>query len=305
MRLARVTKVYREASQERNATEYNGAYAVDVVYVDSKLADTEETQTGVFLTMQSEDDYSYPDKGSIVGVDTYEGTSISFVDHITPFQKLVPGLQAGQHQIGDNAAHVLIDTEQRSLEIEADNVRVDGDTYKNSAGIQDYIVDQLTITSEYFTKIHSRGDIELIVLAFLNLQAGRFSITGTENSSITAIQNFNETVGLGKSSVIGLGDDKTVAAGNYSRELIAGLFDFNNPASTFNERLKAPFENLSTVHDNDLALVDLILALTVPTGTGPSGTAINAADFILHKAEIDANKALIAPEEAIIDLYAA
>ena len=65
MKLARVTKVYREASQERHATEYNGAGAVSVVVVDSKLADTDELIPVVFLTMSSEDDYSYPDEGSL------------------------------------------------------------------------------------------------------------------------------------------------------------------------------------------------------------------------------------------------
>ena len=225
MRLARVTKVYRESSQERHASEYNGAFAVDVVFVDSKLADTEETKPGVFLTMNSEDDYSYPDEGSIIGVDTYENTSISYVAHITPFQKLVPGLQAGQRQIGDDPTHVLVDTEQSRIEIEADTVRVEGDNYKNTAGIQEFTADQLKFISEYITQFFSKGDIEFLALAFLNLQAGRFSITGTENSSITAVQNLNFVVGLACQIVTGT---------DFSIQSSLGEIDIGNITSGLN-----------------------------------------------------------------------
>ena len=196
MKLARVTKVYRDASQERHATEYNGAYAVDVVFVDSKLADTDEECKSVFLAMSSEDDYSYPNEGSIVGVGVYENTTISYVDHVTPFGKLVPGLQPGQRQIGDAQTHVSVDTDQSKVDIEADEIDIDGDEYRNKVGDQQYIADQISFISEYILNLISKGDLNLKALGLLDIQAGRFSISGTENSTITATQALDIVVGL-------------------------------------------------------------------------------------------------------------
>ena len=304
MKLARVTKVYRDASQERHATEYNGAYAVDVVFVDSKLADTEEECKSVFLAMSSEDDFSYPDEGSIVGVGVYENTSISYVDHITPFGKLVPALLPGQRQIGDAQSHILVDTDQSKIDIESDEIDIDGDEYRNKVGNQQSIGDQVSFISEFILNLISKGDINLNALGFLDIKAGRFSISGTENSTLTTTQYFNETVGLGKSSVVGLGDTKTIVAGNYKREIITGLFDLYNPSGSLNDRLKAPFINLDTSQQNDANLMDLINLITVTTAGVPSSIPNNSASFILHKATILANKALIPPQTALIDLFA-
>lgn len=219
MRLARVTKVYRDASQERQSTEYNGAYAVDVVFLDSKLADTGEECKSVFLARDSENEFSYPDEGSIVGVGVYENTTISYVDHITPFTKLVPRLLPGQKQIGDSQTHVSIDTDQSNIDIESDTIRIEGDEYKNTVGVQEFIVDQLKISSEYITQFFSKGDIDFNSLAFLNLQAGRFSFAGTENSTITATQALDIVVGLVFQIVTG---------GNFSIISQLGIIDIGN-----------------------------------------------------------------------------
>lgn len=258
MKLARVTKVYRDASQERHATEYNGAAAVDVVFVDSKLADTKEERKSVFLVMSSEDDYSYPDEGSIVGVDIYENTTISFVDHISPLGKLVPGLQPGQRQIGDNQTHVLIDADQSNIDIEADNIRVEGDEYKNTAGSQQYISDQLRVYSEYITQFVSKGDIEFISLALLNLQAGRFSIAGTENSTITAAQALDIVVGLVCQIVTG---------GNFSIQSSLGEVDIGNITAGLNINQAGSAILSNTVADMG---VDLSGLLTMENVTGGS-----------------------------------
>jgi hypothetical protein len=287
LRLARVTKVYRESSQERHATEYNGAAAVSIVFVDSKLADTEEENPCVFLTKNSEDDYSYPDVGSIVGVDTYQGTSISFVDHITNFQQLVPGLLAGQRQIGDPATNVLIDVEQSKINIEADNVRVDGDNYKNTAGIQELIASQLIVFSDFITKFYSKGDIEFLTLAFLNLQAGRFSITGTENSSITAIQNLNFIVGLACQLTIGtdfaiqssLGE---IDIGNITTGMNItqdGLIELANLLGTIGIEPTGLLiaENTTTSLKTIISgIIDEINKIVVSYGTGPNVAALTA-----------------------------
>ena len=280
MRLARVTKVYRDASQERHATEYNGAYAVDVVFVDSKLADTDEECKSVFLAMSSEDDYSYPDEGSIVGVGVYENTTISYVDHVTPFGKLVPALLPGQHQIGDAQSHVLVDTDQSNVEIEADNIRLEGDEYKNTVGIQEFTADQLRVFSEYITQFFSKGDIEFISLAFLNLQAGRFSIAGTENSTITATQALDIVVGLVCQIVTG--GNFSIVSQLGSAELgnligntgvdITGLLIAENTTTT-----------LKTIIDG---IIDEINKIVVAYGTGPNVaalTAIKAQMALLYK----------------------
>ncbi len=297
MRLARVTKVYRDASQERHATEYNGAYAVDVVFVDSKLADTNEECKSVFLAMSSEDDYSYPDEGSIVGVGVYENTTISYVDHVTPFGKLVPALLPGQRQIGDAQSHILVDTDQSNVEIEADNIRVEGDEYKNTAGIQEFTADQLRVFSEYITQFFSKGDIEFISLAFLNLQSGRFSIAGTENSTITATQALDIVVGLVCQIVTG---------GNFSIQSSLGEVDIGNITTSMNITqdgdailsnvvadvginaagllvAENTTTNLKTIVSD---IIDEINKIVVAYGTGPDVaalTAIKAQMALLYK----------------------
>jgi len=268
MKLARVTKVYRDASQERKATEYNGAYAVDVVFVDSKLADTGEECKSVFLAMSSEDDYSYPDEGSIVGVGVYENTTISYVDHITPFGKLVPGLQPGQHQIGDAQSHILVDTDQSKLDIEFDDIRLEGDEYKNTAGNQQYIADQLKFLSEHITQFFSKGDIEFISLAFLNLQAGRFSITGTENSTITATQALDIVVGLVCQIVTG---------GNFSIVSQLGSAEIGNLIGKTGVDIAGLLiaENTTTDLKTIVSgIIDEINKIIVANGTGPDVTAL-------------------------------
>lgn len=297
MRLARVTKVYRDASQERHATEYNGAYAVDVVFVDSKLADTNEECKSVFLAMSSEDDYSYPDEGSIVGVGVYENTTISYVDHVTPFGKLVPALLPGQRQIGDPQSHILIDTDQSNIEIEADNIRVEGDEYKNTAGIQEFNADQLRVFSEYITQFFSKGDIEFVALAFLNLQAGRFSIAGTENSTITATQALDIVVGLVCQIVTGgnfsiqssLGE---VDIGNLTtgmRITQDGLIEIENLLGTIGIEPTGLLiaENTTTTLKTIVSgIIDEINKIVVAYGTGPDVaalTAIKAQMALLYK----------------------
>ena len=280
MRLARVTKVYRDSSQERHATEYNGAYAVDVVFVDSKLADTEEECKSVFLAMSSENDYSYPDEGSIVGVGVYENTTISYVDHVTPFGKLVPGLQPGQRQIGDAQTHVLVDTDQSNVEIEADNVRVDADEYKNTAGIQQFTADQLIFLSEYITQFFSKGDIEFISLAFLNLQAGRFSIAGTENSTITATQALNIVVGLVCQIVTGGNFSIVSQLGSAELGNLIGNTGVNTAGLLIAENTTT---DLRTIIDG---IIDEINKIIVNDGVGPDVptlTAIKAQMALLYK----------------------
>lgn len=204
LKLARVTNVYRDSSQERQSTEYTGAYAVDVVYLDSKLADTDETKSCVFLTQQDEHDYSYPEKGSIVGVDTYEGTTISYVAHISPLGRLIPRLLPDQRLFGNENAKVFLDTRQGKIEIEADTVEVDGSEYKNAADDQKIITLALNILAEYLINLHSRGELNLLVDGLLNIEGGRFSLVGIENSSISAVQALDIVVGTALQIITGL-----------------------------------------------------------------------------------------------------
>jgi len=268
MKLARVTKVYRDSSQERTATEYNGSYAVDVTILDSKLADTDESISSVFLTMQTEDDYSYPDEGSIVGIDIYEGTSIYFVDHITPFGKLVPGLQAGQRQIGDEQSRIAIDTDQSSIEIEADNVRIEGDEFKNTASSQENITDQYGVESGFLINLASKGDINLGALGIMNFQAGRFSITGTENSTITAVQALNIVTGLVFQIVTG---------GNFSVVSQLGSVEVGNLIGKTGVDATGLLvaENLTTDLKTIVSgIIDEVSKIIVANGTGPDAGAL-------------------------------
>ncbi|MCK5608949.1 hypothetical protein KAR91_44155, partial [Candidatus Pacearchaeota archaeon] len=206
--------------------------------------------------------------------------TISYVDHVTPFGKLVPALLPGQHQIGDAQSHVLVDTDQSNVEIEADNIRLEGDEYKNTVGIQEFTADQLRVFSEYITQFFSKGDIEFISLAFLNLQAGRFSIAGTENSTITATQALDIVVGLVCQIVTG--GNFSIVSQLGSAELgnligntgvdITGLLIAENTTTT-----------LKTIIDG---IIDEINKIVVAYGTGPNVaalTAIKAQMALLYK----------------------
>ncbi|MCK5614073.1 hypothetical protein KAR91_70065, partial [Candidatus Pacearchaeota archaeon] len=216
----------------------------------------------------------------IVGVGVYENTTISYVDHVTPFGKLVPALLPGQRQIGDAQTHVLVDTDQSNVEIEADNVRVDADEYKNTAGIQQFTADQLIFLSEYITQFFSKGDIEFISLAFLNLQAGRFSIAGTENSTITATQALNIVVGLVCQIVTGGNFSIVSQLGSAELGNLIGNTGVNTAGLLIAENTTT---DLRTIIDG---IIDEINKIIVNDGVGPDVptlTAIKAQMALLYK----------------------
>lgn len=62
-------------------------------------------------------------------------------------------------------------------------------------------------------------------------------------------------------------------------------FDKTGQASMVGEKIYLGSSSVSLI-EKQIALIDAILAITVPTAVGPSGTPVNAVDFITLKTDL-------------------